>query len=458
LVLVDEAAGIPTPLLESILRAYPRVVFATTAHGYEGTGRGFDVRFSATLDRLTPGWQTLFLTTPIRWALGDPLEALVSRALLLDAAPATPHEIAAVAHEEPLDERIDRDTLAQHEGTLRELFGLLVTAHYQTRPLDLRMALDGPNIRIDATRVGGRLVGTLLAAEEGGFSDTALCDAIYRGERRPRGHLLPQTLSTHAGLIEAPRLRFLRIVRIAVHPAFARRGIARRLLQRLDEDGLVEGVDLLGASFGTTVELIQFWVGCGYRPLHLGTRRNAASGEHALVVLRALTPRGCSFMDAAERRLATRLPVLFAGPLRTLDPRIGATLLGAMQQGMSRDLHLAPSDGPTEERELESFIAGHRSLHATLPLLAERTGRHLGACLRSGRIDIDDAALLIAATCQLRSTTELVAHFGSNGRDALLARLRRVVARLRPATPDLDPTAPASLQAEVPGVEEIRGE
>jgi tRNA(Met) cytidine acetyltransferase len=441
LVLVDEAAGLPGPLLESILRAYPRSVFATTAHGYEGTGRGFDVRFSATLDRLAPGWQTVFLTTPIRWALGDPLEALVARALLLDAEPACPTKIAAVANDEPLDERVDRDTLARDEATLRELFGLLVTAHYQTRPLDLRMALDGPNIRIDALRMGGHLVGTLLAAEEGGFTDTALCDAIYRGERRPRGHLLPQTLSTHAGLIEAPRLRFLRVVRIAVHPACARRGIGRRLLQQLQEDGLAEGMDLLGASFGATAELVQFWVSCGYRPLHIGTRRNAASGEHALVVLRGLTPRGLCFLDAAESRLASRLPVLFAGPLRTLDPHVGAALLGALHREPVRDPQLAQSAGPSEERELDGFVEGHRSLHATLPLLAERTRRHLGACLRAGRIDLEDAALLIAATCQLRSTAELVAHFRSSGRDALLARLRRAAAQLRPAAPVPDPRA-----------------
>ncbi|WP_213458515.1 GNAT family N-acetyltransferase [Thiocapsa sp.] len=449
LLLIDEAAGIPAPILGTLLARYPRVVFATTVHGYEGTGRGFDVRFRATLDRLTPSWREISLDTPIRWAPGDPLEALTFRTLLLDAAPATAEELSDADPDDIRCERLDRDVLVRDEKTLRELFGLLVLAHYQTRPMDLRMLLDGPNVRIYALRWRAHVVATLLAAEEGGFTDPALCEAIFTGRRRPRGHLLPQTLSTHAGLAEAPTLRYLRVIRIAVHPALARRGLGRRLLRRLARDARAEGIDLLGASFGATPELIRFWDRCGFRPAQLGTSRNAASGEHALVVLRRLDTHGWRFAARAEARLESRLPVLLAGPLRTLDAVTVVALVAAIRT--APEPPCAPCRFAIDDLELSGFIDGHRSLDATLPLLSELVRRRLGSCLRAGGIADDDAALLIASARQFHGSAALAGLFGTNGRDAILARIRRAAEALRSdptgtlplATAMQDPTSPS---------------
>lgn len=431
LLLIDEAAGIPAPMLERLLAHYPRVVFATTVHGYEGTGRGFDLRFRATLDRLTPEWRALELMTPIRWSAGDPLETLTFRALLLDAAPASIDRPSAQDLDAAHCERLDRDRLATDEPRLRQLFGLLVLAHYQTRPMDLRMLLDGPNVRVYAIMSAGRVIATALAAAEGGFDDPALRAAIFEGRRRPRGHLLPQTLSTHAGLAEAPALRHLRILRIAVHPELTRLGLGRRLLRRIGRDGRAEGFDLLGASFGASPELIRFWDRCGFRPAQLGTSRNAASGEHALVVLRRLSTRGWRFTARAQTRLEARLPVLLSGPLRGLDPSVAVSLIAAI-----RVVPPALADGaspPERARELDGFIAGHRALDATLPLLAELTRRGLGPALRAGRIADAEAAVLIAVARQLRPITTLVATFGTSGREALVQSVRRASATLRDA-------------------------
>jgi len=82
---VDEAAAIPSPLLKQMLETYPRIVFSSTTHGYEGTGQGFAVRFRKTLDTLTPQWKSLTLNQPVRWAENDPLERWIFEFLLLNA-------------------------------------------------------------------------------------------------------------------------------------------------------------------------------------------------------------------------------------------------------------------------------------------------------------------------------------------------------------------------------------
>jgi hypothetical protein len=124
----------PPPVLQGLLEHYRRVVFATTIHGYEGTGRGFALRFRDVLDRRTPGWRELRLETPIRWAPNDPLERFVFRALLLDAEPSHPARRAGDRAPSPRIELLHRDRLAADEATLSELFGLLAIAHYQSRP------------------------------------------------------------------------------------------------------------------------------------------------------------------------------------------------------------------------------------------------------------------------------------------------------------------------------------
>uniref|UniRef100_UPI0025C360EE tRNA(Met) cytidine acetyltransferase TmcA domain-containing protein n=1 Tax=Aquisalimonas sp. TaxID=1872621 RepID=UPI0025C360EE len=144
LVLVDEAAALSAALLGDLLRRYSRIVFATTIHGYEGTGRGFVLRFQPTLETESPRWRHVALREPIRWRAGDPVEALVFRALLLDAElPAI--DAPRVAPQQTRLQIVDRDALARDEPLLRDVFGLLIHAHYRTRPLDLRNLLDGPN-------------------------------------------------------------------------------------------------------------------------------------------------------------------------------------------------------------------------------------------------------------------------------------------------------------------------
>ncbi len=423
LLLVDEAAGIPAPLLECLLKSYARAVFATTIHGYEGTGRGFEVRFRRTLDRVTPNWRELELQTPIRWAPGDPLEALTARTLLLGATPAPDAELADADPENCRHDRLDRDALQTDEATLSQLFGLLVLAHYQTRPLDLRHLLDGPNIRIHVLRQGIEVAATALVALEGNLAPD-ISRKVFEGLRRPRGHLLAQTLCAHGGLEEAPRLRYARIVRIAVHPAAQGRGLGRMLLDHIFVASAEEGLDMVGASFGATEELLRFWMHCQFPPAHMGTRRNAASGAYAAIVLRPSSPTGEALQGRAQLLLRTRLPTLLAGPLRDLEPDISTLLLA------STATNAGPVSPPPDWRELEAFAFAQRPFEAALPPIDGLLRAHLGAALRDRVLDQRQGTSLIAKIFQHRDWSATAGMVGVPGRSQVVALLRAGVGRL----------------------------
>lgn len=442
LLLVDEAAAIPAPLLSRMLAAFPRIAFATTVHGYEGSGRGFALRFREHLDRQTPGWQGLHLATPIRWAADDPLERLTDRLLMLNAEPdeaddkAEPDASSRATGESSIIE-CSRDALAADESRLRALFGLLVQAHYRTQPSDLRRLLDGP---------GGRVVclgephtrAVALTVDEGGFAPD-LAEQVARGERRPRGHLLAQSLAAHAGSRGALTSRVRRVMRIAVDPRARRLGHGRALLAAELAKASEEDIDLFGASFGAEAGLMAFWQQSGFRAVRLGLTREASSGEHALMVARATSARGDELLSGLAASFQALLPSLLAFELKDFDPALAADLLA---EGPVAELDVAML------RDIDDVALGHRAPALARPALQALVRRGL-ALQRQGGDAVarpsaelrdetgvaeaadEDAWMLVAVLFQGRDATWLARRLGLPGRRQVESRLRQTLGRWR---------------------------
>jgi len=419
--LVDEAAAIPAALLGEWLDAFPRIAFATTLHGYEGSGRGFAVRFLPRLARAAPDWQGVHLGEPIRWAADDPLEGLVNGLLLLDAEPAEALPDAA-----PVRQALEPAALATDEPRLRALFGLLVQAHYRTTPADLRRLLDGPGVGLGALVAGEAPVGVVLTGDEGGFP-AELAERVARGERRPRGHLMAQSLAAHAGSREALTARLRRVVRIAVAEPFRRQGLGRRLIEAEAERAREEGIDLLGASFGAEPGLLAFWRSRGFVTLRLGLTRETATGEHAVMVGRPLSPRGEALVDDLAARFRRALPGLLAFELNELAPEVAAALLA---EGESPGLDAA------DRRDAEDVAFGHREPALARPALQALVRHALARGVPAGDASL---CLLVAWGFQGASAERLAARLGLSGRREVTARLRQAVVAL------LETTSPASM-------------
>jgi len=357
-VLVDEAAAIPAPLLKSALLGWPRVAFATTVHGYEGAGRGFAIRFRQVLDQSTPQWQSVTLSEPVRWALNDPLEALITRLFLLAAdggrLPGKTEYSAGELVIEPWE------PAAASDGALSRAFGLLVDAHYRTSPADLRQWLDDPAARSWRARIGDQTVGVLWCALEGGLP-AELAEQVSLGTRRIRGHLLPQSLASHSGYPEAAVLRGLRVVRIAVSDEVRRAGIGQSMVQAARAYAAEQDVDYLGTSFGGSADLLAFWQTCGLHVVRVGWQQEASSGEYPLQMVAGFSQAGRDLEERIRNRLADHWLTLLPGNWQGLEP----TLLA----GITADLPPGPTLDRDDLRDLRNFANGHRGFQVTVPVL-----------------------------------------------------------------------------------------
>ena len=423
LVCVDEAAGIPASLLEKLLQRYARIVFASTVHGYEGSGRGFAIRFQSILDERTPGWTLLSLITPIRWADNDPLESFVSRAMLLDASlPDAPiHKDFNAAR--MTVECLDRDDLLGNDKLLTQLFGLLVQAHYQTRPIDLRHLLDGPNISVYVIRDSERVYATALVASEGRL-DGDISQQIFAGKRRPQGHLLPQTLMAQGGFIEAGALSYCRVIRIAVDPSMQRHGLGSALLTAVIQEARNKQFDCVGASFSILPGMLDFWRSCHFKPVLIGMTKNAASGAHSVVVLQGISVEGEALHHHARQRFNQTFPHWLSDPLRELDTGIVLELLH-QTEGTSL-MQLSERD----RQDIDAFADGLRGYEVNLwPLwtfICASLPLSNVVCILSGQ----ESSLLIAKVLQKRGWQEVAKLVHINGRAAVIATMRKAVRKM----------------------------
>ncbi|PTO70667.1 GNAT family N-acetyltransferase [Vibrio splendidus] len=331
LLLVDEAAAIPIPMLKSMVGIYHRMVFSTTVHGYEGSGRGFGIKFESWLSVHRPGWKGFKLEQPIRWNNNDPLEAWLFDCFLLgnDASlsDSAIHELDnfsdQIINQLNLVELSKADCLA-NPHKLQRCFSLLVDAHYQTSPNDLMQFLNNSAIRLYAAWQQDECLGCMLVTEEGGL-DKDLIAQIQIGKRRPQGHLAPVLLANQLGCTEAATSRCLRVMRIAVSTPHQGLGIGGWMLAKLSEQ--TSQADYLATSFGATSELISFWRDNDFVPVHIGHQRDQASGCHSVLMVKTLTSNSQSWINQALSHFERSYCFLVSGSLVSLETDMVRALL-----------------------------------------------------------------------------------------------------------------------------------
>ncbi|KAJ8695895.1 N-acetyltransferase 10 [Pleurotus ostreatus] len=280
LVIIDEAAAIPLPLVKNLIGPY-LVFMASTINGYEGTGRSLSLKLiqqlrestrpSLTKDVTNAGAEDdaagvaspskkathkapprvrslreIKLETPIRYAPGDQVEKWLNSLLCLDASiiPKSAHQ--GCPHPSSCELfYVSRDTLFSYhpasELFLQRMMALYVASHYKNQPNDLQLMSDAPAhhlfvllppIKDDESHLPEPLV-VLQVALEGNISKDAILDGLNRGYRAG-GDMIPWLVSQQFQESKFALLSGARVVRIATHPDYANMGYGARALQALN--------------------------------------------------------------------------------------------------------------------------------------------------------------------------------------------------------------------------------
>lgn len=262
LVIIDEAAAIPLPLVRNLIGPY-LVFMASTINGYEGTGRSLSLKLiqqlrestrpSLTKDVVPPedeptassskkatakappkarSLREIKLETPIRYSAGDKVEKWLNSLLCLDASvlPKASHQGCPHPSECELF-YVSRDTLFSYhpasEVFLQRMMALYVASHYKNQPNDLQLLSDAPAhhlfvllppIKDDESHLPEPLV-VLQVALEGKISKDAIMEGLSRGYRAG-GDMIPWLVSQQFQESKFALLSGARVVRIATHPDY----------------------------------------------------------------------------------------------------------------------------------------------------------------------------------------------------------------------------------------------
>lgn len=330
LMVVDEASGVPTHILEHIAQKFEKTIFSSTLHGYEGAGRGFQIRFLPLVRRVYGGRLIeIDMDEPVRYARDDPIEDWLFKTFFLDA---DPHRFTDAEVNEIDVKRVryvkpdGAEWLFRNRELLGEYIGIYIYAHYRNRPNDLMILMDAPHHFMRALLYKGHVINSLHLAYEGMMSERDVLSTLAGNP--PSGHVIPTILLRYYPHIKnIPELRGVRVVRIATHPDMMRRGIGSKALSSIIEEAIEMGMDWVGASFGATETLLDFWWRNGFTPLYLSPVRNAVSGEFSTIVINPLSGKAKEVVREARVEFKKLLMHTLYECHFNLEPKLAYQLL-----------------------------------------------------------------------------------------------------------------------------------
>lgn len=247
LVVIDEAAAIPLPLVQSLISGPHLTWMASTINGYEGTGRSLSLKLLNTLRESSCPLKEFKLEEPIRYSAGDHVERWLNSLLCLDIPLTVKNLSGRCPHPDSCElYALNRDTLFSFhkasEAFLQRMMTLYVASHYKNTPNDLQLMSDAPAHKLfvllapmnTANSTGlPEILAVIQVALEGSITRQVILNSFARGKCEA-GDLIPMVVAQQFQEEEFASLSGARVVRIAVHPEMQGMGYGTRALKLLE--------------------------------------------------------------------------------------------------------------------------------------------------------------------------------------------------------------------------------
>lgn len=415
ILIVDEAAALPSQLLKTVSQKFNWVIYATTEQGYEGSGKGLSQHFVKQIEASNQLVQTFELTAPIRWAVGDPVENWLNSICMPNNQPSISKD-----NKDTLSFRfVQQSELVRNNSLITAIFSLLTQAHYRTTPSDLKHMLDSPALKLCvAQNEQGEVIAAILLSVEGQL-DQALTKQIMNGTRRPNGHLTPQIVSAQSGILAFSQLRGLRIVRIAVTEQLRNLNIASSMLEWLEHQPLA--IDYLSTSFAASITVANFWHKNDYKLARVSTTPEHHSGLYSTLCIKMLKVEHLPIIENIQQQCAMQLIYFQASQYQTVEGELlwlwHTSLRQYKQPALLFNLSL-----------IEGFALHSSNLHAALPDLHNFCLIHsklIRKILPKGQQN-----LLADIILKRHSASFVASNYGFTGQKQVIRALRQIVASI----------------------------
>jgi len=180
-------------------------------------------------------------------------------------------------------------------------------------------------------------------------------------------------------------------------------GIGSFALAKVVEWAYGRDMEWVGSGFGVSPELLKFWIKNGFTPVHITPQRNEVSGEHTVIVIKALKPDIESIVENLNVEFTRRLIEYLSDELSDLETEIAVLLL----QSLKKDIKISlPEIGKVERSRMSKYFQG-MSLYEYVSDVIRPLVRYFYSMINKTDLDEIEEYVLVGKCLQLKHWKEL---------------------------------------------------